>query len=466
MAGKILLPLEGPPPGTVGPGTPGTLAMFGPSGTNVVDSFVRQSTDHNGDYVTTPARFFVGDAPIPFTSWLAEIGFNAPTQQFGRLLEIFWGDGTQALGTTVVLEGITMELAPVYDASGATLLGIALANTAFGRAPGNGIAAYKSIDIEDGWDASVGAIDNYWAIIIETFGGVATTFDVHGILIDNSGAASGQNAYGVHVQALATAVGNRFPFASDIGAGMASFADGAVIAGLEYPVADAASGDVVTTDGAGHLTLLPPSGGGVTSVFGRTGVVLAMAGDYTVAQVTGAAPLASPALTGNPTAPTQATGDDSTKIATTAYADTSSLAHGWNIIAKPTDQVSAAPGTVNDTALVTPSLAPGRYRVQVNLFAGAVGAGGFQFALTVPTNTFIRSHGMKQDPASGSLASIGNVSTGAPSYSNANTGEGWLLFDMTITVSVAGAVQLTFNSQNVGNALTVYAGSYLQYRSM
>ena len=33
------------------------------------------------------------------------------------------------------------------------------------------------------------------------------------------------------------------------------------------------------------------------------------------------APLASPALTGSPTAPTQSSGDDSTKIATTAYAD-------------------------------------------------------------------------------------------------------------------------------------------------
>ncbi len=36
------------------------------------------------------------------------------------------------------------------------------------------------------------------------------------------------------------------------------------------------------------------------------------------------APLASPALTGNPTAPTQTAGDNSTKIATTAYADGSS----------------------------------------------------------------------------------------------------------------------------------------------
>jgi hypothetical protein len=61
------------------------------------------------------------------------------------------------------------------------------------------------------------------------------------------------------------------------------------------------------------------SGSTVTSVFGRTGVVAAQTGDYTVAQITGAAPLASPALTGVPTAPTPLTSDSSTTIATTAY---------------------------------------------------------------------------------------------------------------------------------------------------
>ena len=57
----------------------------------------------------------------------------------------------------------------------------------------------------------------------------------------------------------------------------------------------------------------------VASVFGRTGAVTAASGDYTVAQVTGAAPLASPALTGTPTAPTAPTATNTTQIATTAY---------------------------------------------------------------------------------------------------------------------------------------------------
>lgn len=52
----------------------------------------------------------------------------------------------------------------------------------------------------------------------------------------------------------------------------------------------------------------------VTSVAGRTGAVT-----LAVADVSGAAPTASPALTGTPTAPTAASGTNTTQIATTAY---------------------------------------------------------------------------------------------------------------------------------------------------
>ena len=62
-------------------------------------------------------------------------------------------------------------------------------------------------------------------------------------------------------------------------------------------------------------------GGAVSSVFGRTGAVAATSGDYSVGQVTGAAPLASPALAGTPTVPTAAALTDSTQAASTAYAD-------------------------------------------------------------------------------------------------------------------------------------------------
>lgn len=57
----------------------------------------------------------------------------------------------------------------------------------------------------------------------------------------------------------------------------------------------------------------------VASVFGRTGAVVAQAGDYAVADVTGAAPLANPTFTGDPKAPTPSLGDNDTSIATTAF---------------------------------------------------------------------------------------------------------------------------------------------------
>jgi hypothetical protein len=80
------------------------------------------------------------------------------------------------------------------------------------------------------------------------------------------------------------------------------------------------TGSVIFTDlGNGQISASMSGGGAVTSVFGRTGAVVAVTGDYTVAQITGAAPLASPALTGVPTAPTATVGTNTTQLATTAF---------------------------------------------------------------------------------------------------------------------------------------------------
>jgi hypothetical protein len=62
-----------------------------------------------------------------------------------------------------------------------------------------------------------------------------------------------------------------------------------------------------------------PAGSATASVFGRTGAVAAQSGDYTVGQVTGAAPLANPTFSGVPAAPTASVGTSTTQIATTAF---------------------------------------------------------------------------------------------------------------------------------------------------
>ena len=68
-----------------------------------------------------------------------------------------------------------------------------------------------------------------------------------------------------------------------------------------------------------RASLESPATSGAASVFGRTGAVTAQSGDYSVGQVTGAAALASPGLTGTPTAPTAAANTNTTQIATTAF---------------------------------------------------------------------------------------------------------------------------------------------------
>jgi hypothetical protein len=82
---------------------------------------------------------------------------------------------------------------------------------------------------------------------------------------------------------------------------------------------------------------------GVTSFNGRHGAVVSQAGDYAVAQVTGAAPLASPAFTEVPTAPTAAPGTSTTQLATTAFVQaTSKTVLSHNIVSMSSNVVLTA----------------------------------------------------------------------------------------------------------------------------
>ncbi len=100
---------------------------------------------------------------------------------------------------------------------------------------------------------------------------------------------------------------------SDIGAVPMS----RTLAGLDLSADRTASalrtalGLVIGTD------VLAPNGSGAS----LTGIPESAVTDL-VTDLAAKAPLASPALTGSPTAPTQSAGDNSTKLATTAYADT------------------------------------------------------------------------------------------------------------------------------------------------
>lgn len=75
-----------------------------------------------------------------------------------------------------------------------------------------------------------------------------------------------------------------------------------------------AKADLASPALTGNPTAPTQSANDNSTKISTTAYVQTELGDY--------APLASPALTGNPTAPTQAANDDSTKIATTAYVQT------------------------------------------------------------------------------------------------------------------------------------------------
>lgn len=100
---------------------------------------------------------------------------------------------------------------------------------------------------------------------------------------------------------------------------------------------------LVAIDGANQSTDITQLENDVTTLNGQVSTI-----NTTLA---GKAPLASPALTGNPTAPTQAAGNNSTRLATTAYVVNHAVARStftpW----------SAATGTATrttfDTATVT-----------------------------------------------------------------------------------------------------------------
>ena len=186
----------------------------------------------------------------------------------------------------------------------------------------------------------------------------------------------------------------------------------------------------------------------VVSVFGRNGAVVATTGDYTVSQITGAAPLASPALTGVPTAPTATPGTNTTQLATTAFVlgqgflsvnqtitlsgdvtGSGNTAITTTLAASGVTAGSYAKVTVNAKGLVTAGLAltnadlptsgvvAGTYpKVTVNA-QGIVTGGASLLASDIPTIAFtqvsgtvpISQGGTGQTTAAAALAALGGV---------------------------------------------------------
>jgi hypothetical protein len=260
-----------------------------------------------------------------------------------------WTDESYNIGTFTASTGVGLRPATVYVAGNST------SNSGFE------LGKFASNSYELCNDGTTGTVIDGLAVLTSAGCAVkptsAATSGVIGVVIANAGTSGTVtlvrtgSAY-CNFDATATVVGDYvvpsptqypassgfYPLCHDAGSSLPS---GAQILGR---VLQATSGGTT----AQMFFDMPGSNAGpgqVSSVFGRTGTVTAASGDYTVSQVTGAAPLASPTFTGTVTEPdgttntssgytfahaltlpsgsvatTQAQNDSSTKIATDAFA--------------------------------------------------------------------------------------------------------------------------------------------------
>lgn len=219
-------------------------------------------------------------------------------------------------------------------------------------------------------------------------------------------------------------------------------------------------------------------GGGVSSFNGRTGAVVPASGDYAVADVTGAAPLASPALTGTPTAPTASAGDNSTTVATTAYVDSAvgAVSGGgtWATLIKSADQTRNSTTTLAADSELQFACASGTtYLVRGFVhYAIANGTMDYKYALNFSgTTSLVRVFISHSDPGKTASSSFRfenyatSFVTGTPLGTAASDGS--VLFEATFTTTSTGtfSFQWAQNTSDAGNA-TVRAGSYLEYASL
>jgi len=206
--------------------------------------------------------------------------------------------------------GLSSSHRPAFNpnnAGGLNVVGIATAGTSGHVA----VLAANGIDVQDGGTAGSGTV-------------TTTGSPASGNLAEFSGTTSVTNG---NLSGDVTTAGTLAATVAKIqgtvvsgttGSGNVVFAASPALSGT--PTAPTATSGTNTTQIATTAFVQSATGGGgVTSFNTRTGAVVPTSGDYTVSQVTGAAPLASPALTGTATAPTAAVGTASTQIATTAF---------------------------------------------------------------------------------------------------------------------------------------------------
>ena len=195
-----------------------------------------------------------------------------------------------------------------------------------------------------------------------------------------------------------------------------------------------------------YIPETPSGGGAVSSVFGRTGAVVADTGDYTVAQVTGAAPLASPALTGSPTAPTKTALTNNTDLATTAYADSAVSAETTRAEGAESTNATAISTETSRAetaeALLAPKASPALTGTPTAPTAAAL-TDDTQIATTAYADSAVGVETSRAETAEALLAPLASPAlTGTPTAPTQTAGDNStkLATDAFVTTAVANAV--------------------------
>jgi hypothetical protein len=171
---------------------------------------------------------------------------------------------------------------------------------------------------------------------------------------------------------------------------------------------------------------------------------------YVQSNLANYATLASPALTGNPTAPTPSTSDNDTSIATTAYVQANKV---WTHIDKSANQtVTSSTTLTDDSALQFAMAANTTYQIMVCLVLSFT-TGGYKYGITGPSSpTRVR---WGSSSAYGSIVSAGTT--------------GQIIAFATFLVengANTGNFKIQFAESAATGSVTMEKGSWLEYRSI
>jgi hypothetical protein len=304
--------------------------------TSITDSAITASKIATGAVTATKINAVAGNGVLTNSNgtltWAPASG--GVTSVFGRtgVVVAVSGDYTVAQVTgaaplaSPVFTGNPTAPTPTAGDSDTSIATTAFVNSAISASGGGTVTGTGSQNYVTKWNSTgTGIVDSHIIDLAAGYVGIGTTTPQYLLEVGGMGffgKSTGGAAGSIRFSDNDASAPNTITISTPAGSNLTTSYS------LILPVDDGTANQILKTNGNGGLSWTDDQTGGVTSVFGRTGVVVAVSGDYTVAQVTGAAPLASPVFTGNPTAPTPTAGDSDTSIATTAFVNSAISASG------------------------------------------------------------------------------------------------------------------------------------------